>query len=164
MISALLAQIGLPMLIKTVTSALDKISSPTAKAAAITLKKVDAAISNGEISIDEIKESNRHIERMTELESEEVKTAISEVNASLRAEAASSDPYVRRMRPTFGYLIAASWACQMLAVAFVILEEPDKAVTVTAAMSNLDTVWTVGLSVLGIYVYKRSQEKSKNSN
>ena len=26
-------------------------------------------------------------------------------------------------------------------------------------MASLGTIWTVGLSVLGIYVYKRSQEK-----
>ena len=47
----------------------------------------------------------------------------------------------------------------MLAIAFVIIEAPEKANTIMTAMSNLDTVWTVGLSVLGIYVYKRSQEK-----
>ncbi len=27
------------------------------------------------------------------------------------------------------------------------------------AMASLGTIWTVGLSVLGIYVYKRSQDK-----
>jgi len=54
-----------------------------------------------------------------------------------------------------------TWACQMLAVAFVILEDPDKAQNVTSALGNLDTIWTVGLSVLGIYVYKRSQEKRR---
>jgi hypothetical protein len=153
MLSALLAKIGLPVLIKTVASALESLPNATAQSAAAALKNMD-------INLDETKEANRHIEKMTELESEEYKTAISEVNASLRAEVASSDPYVRRMRPTFGYLIAVSWACQMLAVAFTIFEEPEKANTVTAAMSNLDTIWTVGLSVLGIYVYKRSQEKN----
>ena len=28
-----------------------------------------------------------------------------------------------------------------------------------AAMSSLSAIWAVGLSVLGIYVYKRSEEK-----
>jgi hypothetical protein len=160
MIPALLAQIGLPMLIKTITSALDKMTSPIAKTAAATLKQVDDAITNGDISSDDVKESNRHIEQMTTLESDEYKTAMEQVNTSLRTEAASTDAYVRRMRPTFGYIMAFTWAAQMLAIAFVILETPDKAITVMNAMSNLDTIWTVGLSVLGIYVYKRSQEKS----
>lgn len=159
MLPALLAQLGLPLLIKTVTGALDKMSSPVAKAAATTLKQVDAAITSGGITPEQIQEANRHVEKMTEIESEEYKTAIEQVNLSLRAEAVSDDAYVRRMRPTFGYIMAITWAAQMLAVAFVILEEPDKANTVISAMSNLDTVWTVGLSVLGIYVYKRSQDK-----
>jgi hypothetical protein len=60
---------------------------------------------------------------------------------------------------TYEGVMALSWAAQMLSIAFVILDAPEKAGTVMAAMSNLDTVWTVGLSVLGIYVYKRSQEK-----
>lgn len=159
MLPALLAKIGLPVLIKTVSGALDQMTSPVAKAAATTLKQVDAAIHTGGITPDELREANRHVEKMAELESAEYQTAISEINQSLRAEASSNDAYVRRMRPTFGYIMAFTWAAQMLAIAFVILETPDKANTVITAMSHLDTVWTVGLSVLGIYVYKRSQDK-----
>lgn len=159
MLPVLLAQIGLPLLLKTVTGALDKIPGPAATAASATLKKVNTAITNGTITPEEIREANRHVEKMAELDSDEFKTALSEVNQSLRAETASTDAYVRRMRPTFGYIMAFTWAAQMLAIAFVIVETPEKAQTVMTAMSNLDTVWTVGLSVLGIYVYKRSQEK-----
>lgn len=159
MLPAILAQIGLPVLIKTVTLALEKLTSPAAKGAAETLRKVDEAISNGGISIEEIKTANAHVEKMAELDSAEFKTAIEQVNTSLRAEAASEDVYVRRMRPTFGYIMAMTWAAQMLAIAFVIVETPEKAGPVLAAMQDLDTIWTVGLSVLGIYVYKRSQEK-----
>jgi cobalamin synthase len=72
--------------------------------------------------------------------------------------------YVRRMRPTFGYIMAVTWAAQMLAIAFVILDAPEKAGNVINAMSNLSTIWTVGLSVLGIYVYKRSREKIAGVN
>lgn len=159
MLPALLAQIGIPVLIKTVTRALEKMTSPAAKDAAATLKKVDAAITSGGITPEQVSEANRHVEKMAELDSAEFKTMIEQVNTSLRAEAASNDAYVRRMRPTFGYIMAITWAAQMLAIAFVILETPEKANAVMAAMGDLDTIWTVGLSVLGIYVYKRSQEK-----
>lgn len=161
MLPALLAQIGLPVLMKTVATSLEKMSSPVAKTAAAALNQVDQAIRGGAITPDQISEANRHVEKMAELDSAEFKTVIEQVNTSLRAEAASNDAYVRRMRPTFGYIMAFTWAAQMLAIAFVILEEPDKALNVMNAMGNLDTIWTVGLSVLGIYVYKRSQEKRK---
>jgi hypothetical protein len=131
----------------------------TAKAAAATLDQVNTEIDNGGITPDQIKEANRHVEAIAQMNSDEYKSAIEQVNLSLRAEVASSDAYVRRMRPTFGYIMAITWAAQMLSIAFVILDAPEKAGAVMAAMGNLDTVWTVGLSVLGIYVYKRSQDK-----
>lgn len=161
MLPALLAQIGLPALITAVSGALDKISNPVAKTAADALRQVNDAVAKGGISLDDIKESNRHIETMENLDSGDFKTQIEQINTSLRAEIASNDVYVRRMRPTFGYVIAFTWACQMLAVAAIIVDNPDKAGTVMNAMSNLDTIWTVGLSVLGIYVYKRSNEKTR---
>lgn len=159
MLPALLAQIGLPVLIKSVSSALEKMSSPVAKTAAEALKQVDSAVARGAITLDQVKEANRHLEKMAELDSDEFKTLINEVNQSLRVEISSTDNYVRRMRPTFGYIMAGTWAAQMLAIAFVILDAPEKAGNVINAMSNLSTIWTVGLSVLGIYVYKRSKEK-----
>lgn len=86
-------------------------------------------------------------------------TTLTEINKSLRAEIASEDPYVRRMRPTFGYLMALTWAAQMFGIAYVIMFDTDKAGVVMAAMANLSAIWAVGLSVLGIYVYKRSDDK-----
>ncbi len=161
MLPALLARVGLPALIATVTHGLDKVQNPVAKTAADALKKVEDALTTGALSGDDLKEANRHIEKMAATDSEEFKTLIAQINESLRAEIASEDIYVRRMRPTFGYIIAATWAAQMLAVAFVILDHPEKAPVLLNAIGSLDTIWTVGLSVLGIYVYRRSGEKSR---
>ena len=52
----------------------------------------------------------------------------------------------------------------MLAVAYVIAFEPARAGDVIGALGQLSAIWIVGLSVLGIYVYKRSQEKTSNSH
>jgi hypothetical protein len=164
MLPALLAQIGLPVLIKSITSALENMTSPVAKTAAAALRQVDDAVTRGTITLDDVKEGNRHLETMEQFSSDEFKTLITQVNESLRTEVASSDMYVRRMRPTFGYIMAVTWAAQMLAIAFVILDAPEKAGNVINAMSNLSTIWTVGLSVLGIYVYKRSREKIAGVN
>jgi hypothetical protein len=161
MLPTLLARIGLPALIQTVGMGLEKISNPVARTAVDALKQVENALTTGMLSGDDLKEANRHIEKMTETDSDEFKTLIAQINESLRAEIASEDTYVRRMRPTFGYIIAATWAAQMLAVAFVILDNPEKAPVLLNAIGSLDTIWTVGLSVLGIYVYKRSGEKRR---
>jgi hypothetical protein len=67
--------------------------------------------------------------------------------------------FSRLMRPTFGYIVAISWGVQMLAVAFVILFKTDEAAPIINAMESLSTTWAVGLSVLGIYVYRRRESK-----
>ncbi len=49
----------------------------------------------------------------------------------------------------------------MLALAYVIVFQTDKAGFVLQAMGNLSVIWGMGLSVLEIYVYKRSEEKRR---
>ena len=69
--------------------------------------------------------------------------------------------FVRLMRPIFGYIVAIAWGLQMLAVAFVILFKTQDAPAIINAMSSLSTTWAVGLSVLGIYVYRRKTDKKE---
>ncbi len=159
MLSALLSKIGLPVLIAIVGGALGSMDNIAAKTASDALDKVGEVIRNGGISPEQLAEANRHTEKMAELEISNYQGSLSEINKSLRAEVASSDKYVRRMRPTFGYLMAFTWAAQMFGIAYVIIFDTDKAGIVMAAMGNLSAIWAVGLSVLGIYVYKRSDEK-----
>ncbi|HSK38823.1 MAG TPA: 3TM-type holin, partial [Arenibaculum sp.] len=151
--------IGLPLLIQAVRGGLRKVEHPAAAGAADALDMVAGAMRDGGISEAAVAEANRHVERMAELESADYRGTIGEVNRSLRAETASHDAYVRRMRPTFGYIMALSWCAQMLAVAWVIVSDPAQAGAVVAALASLGTIWTVGLSVLGVYVYKRSEDK-----
>jgi len=159
MIAALLAQVGLPLLVRTVGSALGLIDNPLASAAAAALKEVDGAIADSRIPPEQVAEANRHVEKMAELDSADFQAALKEVNQTVRTDATSDDPYVRRMRPTFGYVMAVTWGAQMLALAFIILTDPAQAGTVVNAMASLGTIWSVGLGVLGIYVYKRSDDK-----
>jgi len=156
---SLLAQIGLPVLVKGLAEGLSHIKNPVAKGAAAALSELGEAFGSGEISEEQMSELHRHMEAMEAIESKERQVSLSQVNESLRAEVASSDPYVRRMRPTFGYIIASTWGAQMFALAYIIVFETDQASLVIDAMEKLGTIWAVGLSVLGIYVYKRSEEK-----
>lgn len=159
MVANLIAQIGIPLIIEAIGEALKRVDNPIAKGAGEALSKVEDALRCGQISPEQLQEANRHIEKLSELETKERQTAFTQINESLRTEVSSQDKYVRRMRPTFGYLIAITWAAQMLALAWVIIFETEKASIVINAMESLGTIWAVGLSVLGIYVYKRSEDK-----
>lgn len=163
MISGFLAQLGLPVLVSLVGSVLGELDNPVAKTASKALGQVSEAIASGGISPEQLAEASRHTEKMAEMEIANYEASLSEVNQSLRTEVASSDCYVRRMRPTFGYLMALTWAAQMFGIAYVIIFDTDKAGVVMAAMGNLSAIWAVGLSVLGIYVYKRSDEKMQQA-
>lgn len=159
MFTTLLSTIGLPALIGLVGAVLGEINNPAAKTASSAIEKVKEALSAGQITQEQLIEANRHAEKMAELEIENYQSSLAEVNQSLRAEISSEDKYVRRMRPTFGYLMALTWGAQMFGIAYVIIFDTDKAGVVMAAMGNLSAIWAVGLSVLGIYVYKRSEDK-----
>lgn len=158
-----LAQIGIPALVKGLAEGLSQLKSPVAQGAAAALGELGDAFGNGSIDPEQLAELNRHVEKMEEIEAQERQASIQSINESLRAEVASSDPYVRRMRPTFGCIIAATWGAQMLALAYVIVFDTSEASLVIEAMERLGTIWAVGLSVLGIYVYKRSEEKREVS-
>lgn len=159
MAAPLIAEIGVPVLVSVLSDILGEVDNSAAKTASKALAKVDEALRSGNITPEQLAEANRHAERMAELDALDGKTALEQVNESLRAEVASEDGYVRRMRPTFGYLMALTWAAQMFAIAYVIVFETDKAGVVMSAMGSLSGIWAVGLSVLGIYVYRRSGEK-----
>ena len=159
MLGAAIANLGVPFLVSFLSSALTELDNPLAKGASDALKKVESEIDRGRISVNQINAANHHIEKLIQIRSDEVRANIEQVNKSLREEIASGDQYVRRMRPTFGYIMALSWGAQMFAIAYILVFETAKAALVINAMSSLSAIWAVGLSVLGIYVYKRSAEK-----
>ncbi len=159
MLGTIIGKLGLPVLISLIGGALSRVDNPVAQSASQALGNFENAIAGGAISAEQMAEANRHAEKLAELKSKEYETAMTEINQSVRAEVASEDVYVRRMRPTFGYLMAITWAVQMLGLAYVFTFKTERAPEVLSSMEALTTIWAVGLSVLGIYVYKRSEEK-----
>lgn len=159
MIPALIAQIGLPLLIKAVGAGLSRLDNPVAEAASKALGEAESALQGPGIDPARLAAAEEEARKRLSVELAHDGRVLAEINRSLRAEIGSADPYVRRMRPTFGYIMAVTWAAQMGAIAYVIVADPANAGEVVAAMASLGTIWTVGLSVLGIYVYKRSREK-----
>ena len=101
-------------------------------------------------------EHERELRQMM-LEAETSK--LTQVNKTMRAEAASNDAYVRRWRPTFGYLTAIAWALQSVAIAWVFIENPEQSGQIAQAIGALTPMWGVALAMLGINVAKRSEDK-----
>jgi hypothetical protein len=159
MLATIITKLGLPLLVSLIGGALGRVNNPVAQSAAAALNNFENALANGAVTADQMAEANRHAEEMAKVKSKEYETVIAEINESIRTEAGSDDAYVRRMRPTFGYLMAFTWAAQMLGLAYVVVFQTEKAPSVLEGMEALSTIWAVGLSVLGIYVYKRSEEK-----
>jgi hypothetical protein len=155
MIPAFLASIGLPLLVKAVEGALGGLDHPAARAAAAALRQV------GDLAPEQVAEANRHLERMAELDSDEARAALEQINTTLRAEVASEDWYVRRWRPTFGYAVAATWTTTMGAVSWAIVADPAQSPTIIAALVNTSPIWGIALGVLGVAVVKRSQDKAR---
>ncbi len=81
------------------------------------------------------------------------------INETIRQETASSDPYVRRWRPTMGYALTLAWTLTVAAIVYAIVMTPEQAPAVITAVGSLSTIWSVALAVLGLSVHKRSQDK-----
>jgi len=92
---------------------------------------------------------------------------LAQINQTIRAEEASNDAYVRRWRPTYGYAAAFTWSAQMIGlmiiVGYVVVKSPTSASAVISALAGLlgplMVLWGVALSILGVSISKRSQDK-----
>ena len=105
-----------------------------------------------------ITETNQVVVADLEAETEQLRA----INATMQAETRSDDPFVRRWRPFFGYVVAVSWGCLMFSAGWVIVDDPAKAPSVLSAIGALTGMWGIALAVLGVSVYQRSKDKQTN--
>lgn len=159
MVSPLLIQMGLPVLSEVLREALGTLDHPAARGVVNALQDFDKAMIAGQMDIEQLRAAHSHAEKMTELKLTARKNQLDSTQQIMQQELAAQDKYVRRMRPTFGYFMAVTWAAQMLALSYIMVFRTDQAHLVIEAMESLSMIWAVGLSVLGIYVYKRSEDK-----
>lgn len=159
MITKVLGKIGLPILLKFVSSGLAKIDGDTAQNAVKALGNVSREIKDETISISQIKEANRHAEKLQEIESEYDAKTLAVINETIRQELSSEDKFVRFWRPAFGYSVAAAWLLNMCTICYVVLADYDNAAEIIMSLVETTSLWSVALGVLGVSVVKRSQEK-----
>ncbi len=93
------------------------------------------------------------------LESEERQLSVTKQHATMQAELASNDPWVRRWRPTFGYAVCLAWCLLFFGLAFVMIFSPSEAANLVNSIVALTPLFGIALSVLGVSIHKRSVDK-----
>jgi hypothetical protein len=116
-----------------------------------------------EMQLRFLQELNDHETRWWEEETKQIQT----VNETMQNETRSEDPYVRRWRPTWGYLTAVAWFIQILGLMLIggwsVYDNPAKASEIIAQLAALagalTASWAMALAVLGVGVLARSKDK-----
>ena len=92
-----------------------------------------------------------------------------EISKTMRVETAASDPYVRRWRPTIGYVVAFQFALLGIAIlaatiGALMADSPIKTAAIFDGMARLvsSMLLIIGAecAVLGVSVVKRSHDKA----
>ncbi|UCD31294.1 MAG: hypothetical protein JSV38_10860 [Desulfobacterales bacterium] len=104
----------------------------------------------------EIQQQTQLQQMMVESETQRM----TQVNETIRAELASGNKFKSYWRPLFGYIMAITWGAIMLATTYQILFKPGDAASTIGALGQLSGLWGIGLAVLGINVWKRSDDKA----
>lgn len=110
-----------------------------------------------------LKLKEAEIQQQTELSKlmiESETSKIVQINDTIRAELAIGDKFKSYWRPLFGYVMALTWGAVMLSATYQILFVPALAAATINALGQLTGLWSVGLAVLGINVWKRSDDKT----
>lgn len=164
MFQSIISAIGIPVLLSYLEKSVSDTKTQSSLEVASKISEARKALEISDISNNDILNNLNSIEEIRLIEAGLQEKMIDEIHKSYRAELASQDKFISRMRPTFGYVLALSWTLQMGVIVYILLTEPARASEVIASFGSLTTMWSVALSVLGVYVYKRSQEKQTLNN
>lgn len=132
MIAKILGKIGLPLLVKYLGKALRGMNCTVAQEAGQMLGSVDDAIQNRKISLEELKEANRHVEKLQEIEAGLDDKTLNTIHQTIRQELSSEDRFVRFWRPAFGYSVALAWLMNMGTICYVVISDNPRAPEIIA--------------------------------
>jgi hypothetical protein len=111
-------------------------------------------------AINRLKELEaRHKHQLEALAIENDTARLRAINKTMQIEARSNDAYVRRWRPTIGYVFGYQMFIAFNAIAYVIVFDPTHAEKVITAFGSLSMIITAEMAVLGISVVQRSNDK-----
>ena len=99
---------------------------------------------------------NAHAAAIAQEETKRIQT----VNETVQISEANKDPYVRRMRPTFGYAATFCMVTMFLTVVYTLLKVgPEKAIEMIKAYAQMEWIIVAMLAAIGVYIKKRSDDK-----
>ena len=105
------------------------------------------------LAIERERNEQESIHRRLTLQLEQQKV----VAATMKAEFEAEDPYVRRWRPTFGYVAAYAFGIQATGVTYLLCTGGSPALI--TAFAGLTGIWAPAMAVLGITSWTRGKEK-----
>ncbi|HGF7476871.1 TPA: 3TM-type holin [Vibrio mimicus] len=123
------------------------------------LRNPDALLKIKQMEIDERIRLRELSYQQAEMESAERKLVITEQHKLMVAELNSDDAYVRRWRPTFGYAVCLAWTSLFFGIAGLMLFHPEFTEQAFTGAAKLTALFSVALTVLGLNIHKRSQDK-----
>ncbi|EJA3101998.1 holin family protein [Vibrio fluvialis] len=97
--------------------------------------------------------------QQAELESVERKLVVTEQTKVILSELASDDTYIRRWRPTFGYAVCLAWTLLFFGITGLMVFHPEQTAAAFDGAAKLTGLFSVALTVLGLNIHKRSQDK-----
>jgi hypothetical protein len=86
-------------------------------------------------------------------------TMFEQTHQTIRAELAIEDKFKSYWRPAFGYAMVLSWLMVWGGIMYSIFDNAANAKLVINALADTTVLWGVALSVLGVQISKRSQDK-----
>lgn len=151
-----LLSIGLPVLSRIVGKALGKSENQG-------VSNLGQSLLN--ISDNELTASQVHEQYLTEIRADV--DLQRQINETYRAELRSEDRYVKRWRPTLGYCITGCFVGElflipMTKIILISYVSPELANAFDVALGSPEeraVIWVAALSVLGVGVTNRSQDK-----
>ncbi|ENI4485145.1 hypothetical protein ABXZ88_000947 [Vibrio fluvialis] len=123
------------------------------------LRNPDALLKIKQMESDERIRLRELSYQQAEIESAERKLVITEQHKLMVAELKSDDAYVRRWRPTFGYAVCLAWTSLFFGIAGLMLFHPEFTEQAFTGAAKLTALFSVALTVLGLNIHKRSQDK-----
>lgn len=147
---------GLPIALEAIQRALGNSASPQAQAVVHAAGQLGEAIVRGEVPREEVERIESDLAEIMALEN----SRLADVNTTMRAEASTGDPWVRRWRPFFGYVVAIAWLVNTIGTMGVMLIAPQEAAALLVAYGDaMVTQWSIALAVLGVSIHARTREK-----
>lgn len=102
----------------------------------------------------------RHRHELESLSLQAEIRSIAEANATMREEIRSEDPFVRRARPAFLWVIAFSILVEVLIALIAVLMVPEALGSLAELYSALSIPQGVAAAMCGVYLKKRSDDKA----